>query len=224
MRRLLALILVASASPAWARSPYYPRAIPVSMDAAEDKKWELQIRPGFAIPRGALADIAKHSATVHVSVERRLNDTLSLGLDVGQNIGHRYEGRHGQNGSFTSDIQIGIFQITPTFKLGFDIPVGYHSLRPYFVAAAGLYLENRNAGTVTLLPSNVQRRVDAARARGFGGINGGVGLVYRPSVRVRLGVETRYHYYAHDDDLDGSGTAQDSVRYLTTAGVVSWLF
>lgn len=224
MRTALALVLLASASAASAGAPYYPRAAPVSLDAAQDKRWELQIRPGFAIPRGAMADVAKHSATVHASVERRINDTLSLGLDFGQNIGHRYEGQDGRSGTFTSDIRIGIFQITPTFKLGFDIPVGYHSLRPYFLAAAGLYLENRSAGTVTLLPSNVQRRVDAARARGFGGLNGGVGLVYRPSVRVRLGVETRYHYYAHDDDLDGNGIRQDSVRYLTTAGVVSWLF
>jgi len=223
VRRLVVLLLL-SAGPAWARDPYFRRAIPVSLDASADKNWEFQIRPGFSVPRGSLADVAKNSATLHASVERKVNDTLSIGLEAGDNLGHRYEGLDATAGRFTSNVRIGIFQLSPMFKLGFDIPLGYRSLRPYFVTGAGLYVENRNAGTITLLPSGAQRRVEASKARGNVGANVGVGITFRPWIRVRLGGETRYHYYSQEDDLDGDTKKRDAVRYLTTAVVISYLF
>lgn len=194
------------------------------MDATDDKKWELQLRPGFSVPRGSMADIAKNSATLHASVERKVNSTLSIGLEVGDNLAHRYEGLDATAGRLTSNVRISIFQLSPMFKLGFDIPLDYRSLRPYFVTGGGLYVENRSAGTVTLLPSGAQRRVEAAKARGHAGANVGVGVTFRPWIRVRLGGETRYHYYSQEGDLDGDTKKRDAVRYLTSAIVISWLF
>lgn len=218
------LALLLSAAPARAASPYFRRAVPVSLEATEDKSWELQIRPGFAIPRGPLADVGKHSATLHASVERRLNDHVSLGLEIGDNLGHRYEGLDARVGRFTSNIRTSVFQASPLIRFGRDFALGYRSFRPYFVAGCGAYIENRNAGTITLLPSGVQRRVEAAKARGNLGLNGGVGFTFRPAVRVRLGAETRFHYYSQAGDIDGNGHDRDAIRYLTTAAVVSWLF
>lgn len=225
MRRLLASgALLLLACPALARSPYRRLAAPVSLDSTAERLWELELRPGFSVPRGSLAQIAKNSATLQVSVERKFGDHLSAGLEVGDNLGHRYEGNDGRSGAFTSDIRIGIFQLAPMVKLGLDIPVAYHSLRPYFVAGCGLYLENRSDGTVTFRPSGAQRNVEASKAHGNVGVNGGAGITYRPAERIRLGAETRYHYYSHDGDIDGDGVKRDNVYFLTTSFIVSWLF
>ncbi|MBI5200095.1 MAG: hypothetical protein HY925_00790, partial [Elusimicrobia bacterium] len=112
MRRLLFLSLL-FASPASARDPYFRRAVPVSLDASADKNWEFQIRPGFSIPRGSLADVAKNSGTLHASVERKVNSYLSIGVEAGDNIGHRYEGLDATAGRFTSNVRISVFQLSP---------------------------------------------------------------------------------------------------------------
>lgn len=216
----LLTLLAAAPAPAQAARRYHP----LLLGSAEEKLWELQVRPGFAVPRGSFADIAKHSFTLHASIERHLNRWFSLGVEVGDNTGHRYEGLNAQAGQFTSNIRTSIFEASGIFKAGWDVPLAYRSFRPYFLAGVGVYVENRNGGTVTLIPSGAQRRVEAAKARGNLGLSGGFGLTFRPSVRVRLGGETRIHYYNQDSDLDGNGVNRDSVRYLTSAAVISWLF
>lgn len=216
---MLALAM-AAAQPAEAAR----RRNPLLFGAPQENRWELQLRPGFAIPRGSFADIAKHSFTLHASLERHLNPWVSLGAEIGDNVAHRYEGTDARTGRFTSNIRTSIFQASAVVKLGYDVSLGYRSLRPYLLAGAGIYVENRSGGTVTLLPSGTQRIVEAAKAKGNGGLTGGVGLAFRPSDRVRLGAETRIHYYNQDSDLDGDGKAQDSVRYLTTSAVIAWLF
>jgi len=129
---------------------------------------EFDARVGPAITLGDFSDKANTGAFLSGTVFANVGPPVSLGLEVGGNLGH-------SKGSLDTSI----FQLTPVARI--EAPLAAGRGKAYLLFGAGYYRTDYDLG------SGDQTHNDF-------GVNVGAGFLTHLSRRVTLGFDVRYHY------------------------------
>jgi opacity protein-like surface antigen len=183
----------------------------------------VNVNPGYAIPLGAAKDVTKSAFMIQGSAEIPVANQLNAGLELGY-TNPNFEGSTALLGSFTSDINLRVLQITPFVR--YMLPaqnLGGKSVTPYGVLGVGVYSDKSTSGTVQPSATAVP---ESASVTHFG-LNVGIGASVDLAANWALGIDLRYHhYFTHKDiDLDAAAsTDHEAVQFFVPSLRISYKF
>jgi opacity protein-like surface antigen len=173
---------------------------------AEDGKWQIGVKPGYAILVGDINDSFKNSFRIEGSADYQISESMLGGLALAYSFGHKLEGSfshrdidgdgiNDSNVGFNSNSKTSVLQLTPTMKIGH-----VNSGKPFLSFGAGLYRIHLNEGTATL-SGRSSRGTNAAGAlvavdeetHNYFGVNGGIGILLRLQQGLGIGANISFH-------------------------------
>jgi opacity protein-like surface antigen len=175
---------------------------------AAAKEWSINFNGGVAAPMGDFKDAAKLGFMGGVGADYTVTPNMALGVD----------GSFISNGA-SDDLKAALAPATASFQM---LQGGAHakylfptasesSIAPYVIGGLGFY--------------NVKDKVELSGVSAsesstkFGG-RGGLGLMYKTSPKVSIGVESAYHWVNTKDTSTGApSTAFVSVQAGVTVGM-----
>jgi hypothetical protein len=129
---------------------------------------EFDARVGPAIPIGNFSDEANTGAFLSGTVFANSGPPVSLGLEVGGNLGH-------SKGSTDTTI----FQLTPLARV--EAPLAHKHGKAYLLLGAGYYHTHYDQGS------------GGSQSHNDFGVNVGVGFLVNIASHIMLGFDLRYH-------------------------------
>jgi len=200
--------------------------VAAAMPAAAATNLTLGLTPGYAIPVGPAGKSYGSAFMLGLSGELPLNDSWSAGLELAY-TGPNLQGTSNPVlGTYTSDINTKVWQITPFARYSVPMKTGGTSWTPYGIVGAGVYSDKSGAGTIqsaSLGPVPVAEGSNVAHI----GFNIGVGAMVDVQPNLSVGLELRYHHYftTSDVDLDSVGsTDKEAVQLFVPSARVTYKF
>ena len=179
-------------------------------------EWMVNLNGGVASPLGDFKDSAKLGFMGGVGFDYGVSQNLALGVD----------------GSFISNSGSEDFETLLTTAAGTDVTASFSmlqggahlkynfpmasesSIAPYVVGGAGIYnVKNKLESTNALFNGDASESKFGAR--------GGLGLMYKTSQKVGIGIEGTYHWIntKETDPISGAETYPSTTFFGVQAGV-----
>lgn len=209
--------------------------------AESSAPWQVNLDGGLSMPVGSMdehgfsvksSDFLKNSGAIRGGAFYQATDWIAAGMEAQYSLGHNIDGHTDFNGpgyvlreSVSSDVDVHVFHLGPSVKIGPRIATGGATVRPYLIANIGWSHVWWPDGTGQItLSDNFGNSLSspslpiAGHSDDYFGLQGGGGIEWLFSNNVVLGLEARYYRF-----FAGSGTfrptSQDGQFVIPTARI-----